>query len=171
MPRQGRSRQVSLQQARAYLRKAEEYAEAAGAELEAGRLIVAASLAVHAGINAADAVTGIRLGQRPAGQNHDEVLALLYQAGPDGGAVERALLRLLPPKTNVEYDPDECRRRQPAGPSNGLNAAWPWPAGSPLDKTRLEPGELCSVLGERTNPTEGRWAQIWAHNPLRGSAI
>jgi hypothetical protein len=34
MPRQSRSRQVSLQQARAYLRKAEEYAEAASAEIE-----------------------------------------------------------------------------------------------------------------------------------------
>lgn len=107
MPRQSRSRQVSLQQARAYLAKAEEYAEAANAELEAGRSIAAASLAVHAGINAADAVTGMRLGQRAAGQNHDEVLALLRQAGPDGAAMERDLLRLLPLKTKAEYDPDD----------------------------------------------------------------
>ena len=102
MPRQSRSRQVSLQEARQYLSKAEEYAEAASAELEAGRLIAAASLAVHAGINAADVVTGIRLGQRVAGQNHDEVLALLRQAGPDGAAIERDLLRLLPLKTTQQ---------------------------------------------------------------------
>ena len=110
MPRQRRSRQVSLQQARAYLEKAEEYAEAANAELQAGRSIAAASLAVHAGINAADAVTGIRLGQRAAGQNHDAVLALLGQAGPDGAAIERDLLRLLPLKTKAEYDPDDVPR-------------------------------------------------------------
>ncbi|MGH8591510.1 MAG: hypothetical protein ACREXX_19985, partial [Gammaproteobacteria bacterium] len=64
MPKEIRSRRISLQQARAYLGKAEEYVEAASAELEAGRSIAAASLAVHAGINAADAVTGMRLGQR-----------------------------------------------------------------------------------------------------------
>jgi hypothetical protein len=64
-------------------------------------------LAVHAGINAADAVTGMRLGQRAAGQNHDEVLALLRQAGPDGAAMERDLLRLLPLKTKAEYNPDD----------------------------------------------------------------
>lgn len=102
-----RSRPVSLQQARAHLGKAEEYLEAASAELEAGRSIAAASLAVHSGINAADTVTGMRMGQRAAGQNHDEVLALLRQAGPDGAALERDLLRLLPLKTKAEYDPDD----------------------------------------------------------------
>jgi hypothetical protein len=107
MPRQIRLRQVALQQARAYLEKTEEYVEAASAQLETGRSIAAASLAVHAGINAADAVTGMRLCQRAAGQNHDEVLALLRQAGPDGAAIERDLLRLLPLKTKAEYDPDD----------------------------------------------------------------
>ena len=107
MPRQFRHRQVSPQQARAYLGKAEEYVEAASAELEAGRSIGAASLAVRAGINAADAVTGMRMGQRAAGQNHDEVLALLRQAGPDGAAIEGDLLRLLPLKTKAEYEPDD----------------------------------------------------------------
>jgi hypothetical protein len=107
VPKQGRSRQVTAQQACAYLAKAEEYLEAAAAELDAGRSIAAASLAVHAGINAADAVTGMRIGQRAAGQGHDEVLALLRQAGPDGAAVERDLLRLLPLKTKAEYDPDD----------------------------------------------------------------
>ena len=110
MPKQIRTRPVTPQQVRAYLGKAEEYLEAAGAELEAGRAIAAASLAVHAGINAADAVTGLRLGQRAAGQDHDEVLALLRQAGSDGAAVERDLVRLLPLKTKAEYDPDDIPR-------------------------------------------------------------
>jgi hypothetical protein len=133
MPKQIRRRQVSLQQARAYLGKAEQYVEAASAELEAGRSIAAASLAVHAGINAADAVTGMRLGQRAAGQNHDEVLALLRRAGADGAAIERDLLRLLPLKTK-------------ASPS----------AASPQDKGRVRPGRRAEgdcPKGRRMGPT------------------
>jgi hypothetical protein len=107
MPKQLRTRAVTPQQARAYLGKAEEYLEAAAAELEAGRAIAATSLAVHAGINAADALTGMRLGRRAAGQDHDEVLGLLRQSGPDGAALEKDLLRLLPFKTKAEYDPDD----------------------------------------------------------------
>lgn len=57
MPKQIRTRPVTPQQTRAYLGKAEEYLETGAAEVEAGRAIAAASLAVHAGINAADAVT------------------------------------------------------------------------------------------------------------------
>jgi hypothetical protein len=49
---------------------AEEFADAAAAELEAGRTIAATSLAIHAAINAADAVTGTRTGRRSAGPGH-----------------------------------------------------------------------------------------------------
>jgi hypothetical protein len=100
-----RTRPVTPQQARAYLGRADEYLEAAVAELEAGRAMAAASLAVHTGINAADAVTGICLGQRAAGQDHDEVLALLRQAGADDSEVERDLVRLLPLKTKARRTP------------------------------------------------------------------
>jgi hypothetical protein len=89
------------------VRKAEEYLLAASSELDASRAIAATSLAIHAGINAADAVTGIRLGQRAAGQDHDEALVLLRTAGPDGTAVARDLARLLPMKTRAEYEPDD----------------------------------------------------------------
>ncbi len=95
---------------RSYAAKAEEFAEAAASDLEAGRKIAATSLAVHAGINSADAVCGARLGQRSAGEDHDQVLILLRQAGPDGAAVERELRRLLPLKTKAEYDPDDIAR-------------------------------------------------------------
>ena len=76
------------------------------AERELGeRLNVAAtSLAIHAGINAADAVCGIRLGKRSTGQNHDEVLGLLDTAGADGNELVKELARLLPLKTKAEYD-------------------------------------------------------------------
>ncbi len=110
VPRQGRTRPVSAAQARAYVSKAEEYLSAAAAELNAGRTIASTSLAIHAGINASDAVTGVRLGRRAAGQDHDEVLVLLRTAGPDGQAVAKDLMRLLPMKTKAEYEPDDIPR-------------------------------------------------------------
>ncbi|MDH4119741.1 MAG: DNA-binding protein, partial [Acidimicrobiia bacterium] len=84
---------MSAAQVRAYANKAEEYAEAAASELESKRHIAATSLAIHAAINAADAVCGARLGQRAAGEDHDQVLTLLQQAGPDGAKVVKDLRR------------------------------------------------------------------------------
>lgn len=107
MPRQQRTRPVSASQTRRYLTKAEEYVAAAQAELAADRPIAATSLAIHAAINAADAVTGVRVGTRAAGQDYDEVLALLRSAGADGAAVAKDLTRLLPLKTRAEYEPDD----------------------------------------------------------------
>ena len=102
-----RYKPVSGAQVRAYAGKAEEYADDAASEIEAGRYIAATSLAIHAGINAADAVCGARLGERAAGEDHDQVLLLLRQAGPDGTKVEKELRRLLPLKTKAEYEPDD----------------------------------------------------------------
>lgn len=98
---------MSAEQVHSYAAKAREFAEAASSDLAAGRNIAATSLAIHAGINSADAVCGARLGQRAAGQDHDQVLVLLRQAGPDGTEVERDLRRILPLKTKAEYDPDD----------------------------------------------------------------
>lgn len=111
MPRPTRIRPVSAAQVRSYANKAEEFAVAAASDLEAGRCIAATSLAIHAGINSADAVCGARLGQRAAGEDHDQVLVLLRQAGPDGAEVERQLRRLLPLKSKAEYEPDEIAPR------------------------------------------------------------
>jgi hypothetical protein len=107
MPKPMRTKPVSGAQVRAYAGKAEEYPDAAASEIEAGRYIAATSLAIHAGINAADAVCGARLGERAAGEDHDQVLTLLRQAGPDGTKVEKELRRLLPLKTKAEYEPDD----------------------------------------------------------------
>jgi hypothetical protein len=107
VPKQLRTRPVTAAQARAYLVKAEEYLAAAEEELKSHRRIAATSLAIHAGINAGDAVTGVRLGRRAAGQDHDEVLTLLREAGSDGALVERQLVRLLPLKAKAEYDPGD----------------------------------------------------------------
>lgn len=107
MAKPRRMRPVSAAQVRSYLDKAEEFLAASTAELEAGRSIAATSLAIHAAINAADAVTGSRTGRRAAGQDHDEVRALLRDAGKDGAALEKDLGRLLPLKTKAEYEPDD----------------------------------------------------------------
>lgn len=107
LARAPRTRSVSAAQVRSYAAKAGEFAQAAASDLEAGRRIAATSLSVHAGINAADAVCGARLAQRSAGGDHDQVLALLSQAGPDGAEVARELRRLLPLKTKAEYEPDD----------------------------------------------------------------
>jgi hypothetical protein len=110
VPKERRTRPVSAAQVRAYAAKAAEFLAAAEEERRAGRLIAATSLAIHAGINAADAVTGTRVGQRGAGQDHDQVLDLLRQAGPDGADVHSQLIRLLPLKTKAEYDPDDIAK-------------------------------------------------------------
>ena len=107
MPSPTRTRPVSAVQMRGYTNKAQEYAEAAASELESERYIAATSLAIHAGINAGDAVCGARLGHRAAGEDHDQVLMLLQQAGPDGAKIVKDLRRLLPLKTKTEYEPDD----------------------------------------------------------------
>jgi len=114
VPRQTRTRPVNAAQTRTYVSKAEEYLSAATSELDADRPIAATSLAIHAGINAADAVTGIRLGQRAAGQDHDEALVLLRTAGPDGITVAKELGRLLLMKTRAEYEPDDIPKSDAA---------------------------------------------------------
>jgi len=110
MARPPRTKPVSAAQVRSFASKAEEFAAAAASDLKAGRCIAATSLAIHAGINSADAVCGARLGQRAAGEDHDQVLVLLGQAGPDGTEVGRHLRRLLPLKTKAEYEPDDIAR-------------------------------------------------------------
>ena len=107
MPKRPRTRPVSGAQVRSYAAKAEEFVAAAASALGEGRNIAATSLAIHADINSADAVWGARLGQRAAAEDHEQVLVLLRQAGPDGAEVERDLRRLLPLKTKAEYDPDD----------------------------------------------------------------
>lgn len=106
MPKTPRTRAVTAAQVRSYLAKATEYAAAAADELKADRGIAATSLAVHAGINAADVVCGARLGIRAAGKDHDQVLELLELAGKDGAVLCKELRRLLPMKTKAEYEPD-----------------------------------------------------------------
>jgi hypothetical protein len=107
LPKPPRTRPVTAAKVRAHAGKADEYATAAASEVAQGRYIAATSLAIHAAINAADAVCGARLGHRAAGDDHDQVLVLLRQAGRDGAAIESDLRRLLPLKAKAEYDSDD----------------------------------------------------------------
>jgi hypothetical protein len=107
VPKEVRAKRVSAVQSRAYLAKAVEFLDAARDSLEGGRTIAATSLAVHAGINSADAITVARMGQRATGPGHDQAVQLLGQAGPEGKKAAASLRRLLPLKTRAEYDPDD----------------------------------------------------------------
>jgi hypothetical protein len=107
VPKPQRTRVVTASQVRAYAGKSQEFADAAAAELAAGRAIAATSLAIHAVIIAGDAVCGARLGIRAAGDDHSGAITLLRQAGTDGADIERDLRRLLPLKTQTEYEPDD----------------------------------------------------------------
>jgi len=107
LARQMRTRTVTAAQVRSYLSKAEEYLAAAENELAEERCIAATSLAIHAAINAADSVCGVRLGRRAAGQDHDRAGELLKEAGRGGIELGKDLRQLLPMKTKAEYDPDD----------------------------------------------------------------
>src|SRR5688572_2393313 len=107
MTRSGRTKRVSALEARQYLAKAEEFLAVAEDCVAAGYHIAATGNAVHAAVNASDAVCGVRSGHRSAGQNHDETLDLLREAGKDGVELAKHLSRLLPLKTRAEYEPDD----------------------------------------------------------------
>lgn len=68
-----------------------------------GLTSVAASLAVLAGIDAADAACCAALGRRARGQNHDEAVALVRTITPNGEAMARDLGRLLALKDDAQY--------------------------------------------------------------------
>lgn len=98
MARSIRTKPVSAAQVRSNAAKEQEFTDATVSDFAAGRNIAATSSAIHAGINSADAVCGARLGKRAAGEDHDQVLDLLRQAGPDGAAVERRLVLWIAPR-------------------------------------------------------------------------
>lgn len=64
---------------------------------------VTASLAVLAGIAAADAACCAALGRRARGHNHDEAVALVRTVVPSGEAMARDLGRLLALKDDAQY--------------------------------------------------------------------
>lgn len=95
---------------RAYTAKAEEYLEAAKDALDSGRYNAATSAAIHAGINAADAITGVLRGMRSSDADHSRAVDLLEASGKNGKDASKHLARLIPLKTKAEYDPGDVPR-------------------------------------------------------------
>lgn len=118
MPKPLKTTRVSRADARAYLQQAEEYLEAARDDLKLARYNAGASAAVHAGINATDAICGATLGIRSAGSDHSAALDLLSQAGPDGRKAAASLRRLIPMKSQAEYDPSPISRSRATTAAN-----------------------------------------------------
>ncbi len=107
-----RSKTVSLTRidVRGYAARAEEYLEAAAQDLKDGRHSAATSAAVHAGINAADAITGTLRGIRSSDPDHGRAVDLLEASGKDGKDASKYLARLIPLKSKAEYDPGTVPR-------------------------------------------------------------
>jgi len=67
---------------------------------------VAAALAVLAGIAAADAICGIRLGMWSRGQDHEQAVRLLRDVALNDAALPSKLARLLADKDATHYSPN-----------------------------------------------------------------
>ncbi len=100
-----RTRPVTPHQALQFATKAEEFLRTAEQALAERWYSPAAGNAVHAGINACDAILGLRVGERAAGQDHDEVVRMVAALPQIGADAANRLRRLLSVKTRAEYDP------------------------------------------------------------------
>ena len=96
------TRELSPSEAPKYLSKAREFLEAAQFSLELGNNTAATSNAVHAGMNAGDAISCALVGSVSKGE-HADAPEHLKTIGDVQGA--RYLRQLLPLKTPAEYDP------------------------------------------------------------------
>jgi HEPN domain-containing protein len=110
MTRQVPVKRISLADAKLYLGKADEHLDSAKDSLGLRRWTAAATLAVHAGINACDAITGARLGKRASGTQHEQTLILLKDV-PEAKDTRRLLRPLLGIKPRAEYDAVPLKQR------------------------------------------------------------
>lgn len=88
----------------AFLLKAQEFLEAVEDAVGRGNHTAAVGNAVHAVISAADAVVSVRLGERWRGE-HFGAVDHVAGAGEEGRICADSLRRVLPLKTEAEYDP------------------------------------------------------------------
>lgn len=92
--------------AKSLLQKADEYLASAEADLVAQRYTAAAGDAIHAGINAKDAIVTALTGTTRKGKDHATAAKDLRQTlgnRPEAAAGERALRELIAAKSDVEY--------------------------------------------------------------------
>lgn len=96
-------------QAKSFLKKAEEYLASAEANLTAERNTPAAGDAIHAGISGKDAIVTVLTGSTRMGRDHATAAKELRQAlakRPEAATAERALRELIASKGEVEYGTD-----------------------------------------------------------------
>lgn len=92
--------------AKAFLKKAEEYLASAEDNLAAGRHTPAAGDAIHAGMNAKDAIVTVLTGATRRAKGHAAAAKELKQAlgqRAEAADAEKALRELLAAKADVEY--------------------------------------------------------------------
>lgn len=94
-----------------HLDKAEQYLRVAATALERGDLDAAGGNAVNAGINAADAVSGMVQGDRWNGA-HEQAAAHVRKAGPHGRTVANQLGRLVRKKSQAQYEATPLRKKE-----------------------------------------------------------
>jgi HEPN domain-containing protein len=95
-----------MSHARSFLKKAQEYLAAAEESLAAERHTPAAGDAIHAGINAKDAIVTALTATTSRSKNHSAAAGDLKQAlgqRPGAATAERALRELISAKSDVEY--------------------------------------------------------------------
>jgi hypothetical protein len=126
-----RTRPCDEADTRGRLRKAEQFWEAAEitrefADDEAEVADAYVTLCVHAGIAAADVICCVGLGERAAGENHTEAVALITRV-PGGADFAKALAVLLGMKTRAGYSASPVsavdRKRAPRQAERLLHAA------------------------------------------------
>ena len=112
MPPKGRTKDTTSGEVAVLLSKARafvEVAELVRADERGSYQSVAGSLAVLAGIAAADAICGQVLKVRSAGRSHDDAVDLLEEVEPDGRALAKHLRDLISVKNRVQYAPATAR--------------------------------------------------------------
>lgn len=118
MPKSIRTAQCSGAEARVRLKTAQAYLEVARAVLDERSASeyrnVSACAAILAGIAAADAICGLRLGRLHRGDDHHGAVELLRSAAPDGPKLAAHLQRLLSLKDAAHYGIDVISARNTA---------------------------------------------------------
>ena len=101
---------TALSDARAHLRKAREFLEAAELNLDSQLYNAATSSAVTSGINAKDAVCLALTGTTSKSEDHTDAVAELRGAGPASRPLATSLGRLLKLKHKSQYQADDVAR-------------------------------------------------------------
>ena len=100
----------ALSDARAHLRKAREFLDAAGLSLDCDLYNAATSSAVTSAINAKDAISLALTGKTAKSENHAEAVVELRAAGPATKSLATTLGRLLRLKNKSQYQTRDVAR-------------------------------------------------------------